>query len=214
MHPTIRYVVSVIVAVVVTLAAFYLMHRLISGNADDASVNEPPPGIRFGPVEVDENVQTRDRRKPPPPPPPDRPPPPPQMEIAQMEAQALDMPDLDLSNLDLGLSMQGTGPALTNLSNFNRNEDGDVIPLVRIQPQYPRSAAMNFVEGYVTIEFTIDETGAVRDPRVIDSNPPRIFDRAALRAIVRWKFKPRVEDGVATTRTATQTIEFYLDALQ
>lgn len=214
MHSGLRYVVSVIVALVVTLSAFYLMHRLISGNAGDRPVTEAPPGIRFGPVDIDDDVQTRDRRRPPPPPPPDRPPPPPQMEIAQMEAQTLEMPDLDLSNIDLGLSMRGTGPALANLSNFQRSDDGDIIPLVRIQPQYPRSAAMNFIEGYVTIEFTIDETGAVRDPRVIDSSPPRIFDRAALRAILRWKFKPRVEDGVATTRTAVQTIEFYLDSLQ
>jgi len=214
MNSGMRYLVSVIVAVVVTLSAFYLMHRLISGDAGDERANDAPPGIRFGPVDVDDQVQTRDRRRPSPPPPPDRPPPPPQMTIAQMEAQALDLPDLDLSNIDLALSMRGTGLALASLTSFQPDDDGDVIPLVRIQPQYPRSAAMNFIEGYVTIEFTIDESGAVRDPRVIESSPPRIFDRAALRAILRWKFKPRVEDGVATTRTAEQTIEFYLDSRQ
>jgi protein TonB len=94
---------------------------------------------------------------------------------------------------------------------MDRGAEGDVVPLVRINPQYPRDAAMNQIEGYVTIEFTITETGAVRNPRVIDSKPPRVFDREAIRAILRWKFKPRVVDGEAIARRATQTIEFNLD---
>jgi protein TonB len=46
---------------------------------------------------------------------------------------------------------------------------------------------------------------------VIDSQPPRVFDREAIRAILRWKFKPRVVDGQAVERQATQTIDFTLD---
>ncbi|AKS40857.1 energy transducer TonB [Wenzhouxiangella marina] len=209
MNSGIRYAVSVVLAVVVTLAAFFFMHKLISGSGGERADVEDPPGIRFGPVEIDDRVETRDRRRPPPPPPPETPPPPPQMEIAQMEQQVQEMPDLDMPELDV--SMTGSGPFLGNMGQVDRNEEGDIVPLVRIQPQYPRDAAMNQIEGYVTIEFTIDETGSVRSPRVIDAQPPRIFDRAALRAILRWKFKPRVIDGVATTRQATQTIEFNLD---
>jgi len=209
MNAGVRYIVSVILAVIVTLAAFYMMHQLISGAVGDRPELDQPPGIRFGPVEIDDRVEQRDRRKPPPPPPPETPPPPPQMDIAQMEQQLQEMPQLDMPNLDV--SMRGSGPFLGNMGRVDRNEEGDIVPLVRINPQYPRDAAMNQISGYVTIEFTIDETGSVRSPRVIDSQPPRIFDRAAIRAILRWKFKPRVMDGVATTRQATQTIEFNLD---
>jgi protein TonB len=46
---------------------------------------------------------------------------------------------------------------------------------------------------------------------VIDADPPRIFNREALRAILKWKFKPRVVDGVAVEREATQVIDFSLD---
>ena len=53
--------------------------------------------------------------------------------------------------------------------------------------------------------------GSVRDPQVIDSKPPRVFDREAIRAILRWKFKPRVIDGTAVSRRAVQTIDFNLD---
>ncbi|MFU8831804.1 MAG: energy transducer TonB [Wenzhouxiangella sp.] len=204
-----RYVVSVLLAVVVTLAAFYLMHQLIAGSRGQPDTLDPPPGIRFGPVEIDERVETRDRRRPPPPPPPETPPPPPQMEIAQMEQQVREMPQLDMPPLDVAIT--GTGPFLGAFGQVDRTEEGDIVPLVRIQPQYPREAAMNQIEGWVTLEFTIDETGSVRSPRVIDSRPPRVFDREAVRAILRWKFKPRIQDGVPVARTATQTIEFSLD---
>jgi protein TonB len=209
MGPGIRYVVSVVVAIVVTLVTFYIMHTLISGSSGQRDDLEPPPGIRFGPVEIDETVETRDRRRPPPPPPPEEPPPPPDMEIAQMEQQVQEMPNLDMPDLDL--SMSGTGPFLGSMSQADRTAEGDVVPLVRIQPQYPRDAAIAQIEGYVTVRFTIDRTGSVRSPRVIDSSPPRVFDREAIRAILRWKFKPRVVDGQAVEREATQTIEFSLD---
>ncbi|NBB92988.1 MAG: TonB family protein [Gammaproteobacteria bacterium] len=209
MNAGIRYAVAVVIAVVVTLVTFYVMHLLISGGGGDREQLEQPPGIRFGPVEIDETVETRDRRRPPPPPPPEEPPPPPEMEIAQMEQQVQEMPQLDMPDLDL--SSSGSGPFLGSMNQVDRNQEGDVIPLVRIQPQYPRDAAIAEIEGWVQIEFTIDETGSVRSPRVIDSRPPRVFDRAAIRAILRWKFKPRIVDGQPQPRQATQTIEFTLD---
>lgn len=209
MGPGIRYTVAVVLAIVVTLVTFYIMHTLISGTGGDRENLEPPPGIRFGPVEIDETVETRDRRRPPPPPPPEEPPPPPDMEIAQMEQQVQEMPDMDMPDLDL--SMTGSGPFLGSMNQGDRTAEGDVVPLVRIQPQYPRDAAVAQIEGYVTVRFTIDKTGSVRSPRVIDSDPPRVFDREAIRAILRWKFKPRVVDGEAVEREATQTIDFTLD---
>jgi protein TonB len=51
----------------------------------------------------------------------------------------------------------------------------------------------------------------VKIPRVIEASPARIFNREAIRAILNWKFKPRVVDGVAVDRQATQLIEFTLD---
>lgn len=208
MSSGIRYMVSVLLAVVVTLAAFYLMHQLISGTRDNPDQLEPPPGIRFGPVEIDPQIERRDRRKPEPPPPPDQPPPPPDMEISQMETPNREMPRMNLPDLDVPMS--GSGPFLGNWTG-ERTEEGDVVPLVRIQPQYPRDAAMNQIEGWVRVEFIITETGSVSNPRVIEANPPRVFDREAIRAILRWRFKPRIVDGVPVQRRATQVIEFNLD---
>jgi len=205
-----RYLVSIVLAAIVTIAAFYLMHRLISGADGERERLDPPPGIRFGPVEIETEIQEKERRKPEPPPPPDTPPPPPDIQVSDVRQNPLDMPDLEMPELNLGV---GAGPPVLGNVGMDRGAEGDVVPLVRIAPQYPRDAQMNMIEGFVTIEFTITETGSVRNPRVIESKPPRVFDREAIRAILRWKFKPRVVDGVAVERQATQTIEFDLDDL-
>ncbi|PKL95575.1 MAG: energy transducer TonB [Gammaproteobacteria bacterium HGW-Gammaproteobacteria-8] len=206
----IRYSISMLIAVAVTVAAFYMMHRLISGSGGDRQELERPPGIRFGPIEIEQDFETKERRKPEPPPPPDTPPPPPDISVTEVDQVRMPIPDLNLPDLNLGAS---GGPPILGSFSMDRSAEGDVVPLVRINPQYPREAAMGLIEGYVTIEFTITETGSVRDPRVIEARPPRIFDREAIRAILRWKFKPRVVDGVAVERQATQTIEFTLDSL-
>lgn len=208
MSSGIRYLIAIAIAAVVTLSAFYLMHELISGATGERENMEPPPGIRFGPVDLDDTITREERRKPEPPPPPETPPPPPQMEIAEVEQVQQQMPDIDLP--DLNLSMTGSGPMLGNVG-MNRTEEGDIVPLVRIQPQYPREAAINQIEGYVVVEFTITETGSVTNPRVVDSSPRRVFDRDAMRAILRWKFKPRIVDGVAVARTGRQRLDFNLD---
>ena len=203
----IRYVISVALAVVVTVAAFYLMHRLISGVDGDRERLDPPPGIRFGPVDIEQDIIEKDRRKPEPPPPPDTPPPPPDIQVSDVRQTPMEMPRMDMPDLNLGV---GAGPPVLGAVGMDRGAEGDVVPLVRINPQYPHNAQMNMIEGYVTIEFTITETGSVRDPKVIDSKPPRVFDREAIRAILRWKFKPRVIDGTAVSRRAVQTLDFVL----
>ena len=84
------------------------------------------------------------------------------------------------------------------------------IPVVRVSPIYPADALEAKKEGWVTVQFEITPQGAVDNPYVIESSPAKVFDRAALEAILKFKFKPRVVDGVAVRSTATQTIEFAL----
>jgi len=197
------------VAVGVTFALFVLMFKLISSGGGRNEDLEAISGIRFGPVDIPDEVTRRSRRVPPKPPPPKKPPPPPKMEIANQQVIST-MPKLDLPNLDLPL-VGGEGMFIGNFGTVDKTEEGDIIPLVVIRPMYPRDAAMKGIEGWVKVEFTITELGTVKDPRVIDADPPRIFNREALRAILKWKFKPRIVDGVAVERTASQIIGFDLE---
>jgi len=205
-----RFFFSAAIAVVLTLGVFYFMHTLVSSTGTRSDQGDPPPGIRFGPVDIPDEVTTRQRVKPPPPPPPKDPPPPPKMEIAEVQQTTPNLPDLDLPNLDLPLSQTG-GLYLGGFGAVDKTQEGDIIPLVRIQPIYPREAAIRRIEGWVQVEFTITPAGTVKDPRVVSSDPPRLFDREAIRAILKWKFKPRVVDGQAVERRATQTIDFKLE---
>lgn len=75
--------------------------------------------------------------------------------------------------------------------------DGDMLPIVKVAPIYPNRAATRGIEGFVLLEFTVDERGAVLDPRVVESSPSGVFDRSALNAVVRFKYKPRVVNGTA-----------------
>lgn len=205
-----RLVVAALLAVGVTFGLFVFMHQLISSGGDERGDLEAIAGIHFGPVEIPDEIVTKSRRKPKKPPPPKDPPPPPKMEISKMDQPVQNMPRLDIPNLDVPL-VGGTGMFLGNFQQVDRTAEGDIIPVVVIRPMYPREAAINGIEGWVKIEFIITDVGTVKSPRVIEADPPRVFNREAIRAILKWKFKPRVVDGVAVERRATQIIDFTLD---
>ena len=205
-----RVMAAALVAIGVTFGLFLFMYKLISLGGDNRTELEAISGIRFGPVEIPDEIVEKSRRKPPKPPPPKEPPPPPRMQVSKTDQVVQEMPQMDLPQLDVPLS-GGAGMFIGNFEQVDQAAEGDIIPIVRINPIYPREAAINGTEGWVKLEFTITETGTVKSPRVIDSQPPRIFNREAIRAILKWKFKPRVVDGAAVERQATQTIDFKLE---
>jgi TonB family protein len=64
----------------------------------------------------------------------------------------------------------------------------------QVAPSYPRTAAARKIDGWVALEFTVTESGDVRDAKVTESSMP-LFEGSALAAIARWRFEPVVEDG-------------------
>jgi protein TonB len=205
-----RVLIAALVAVGVTFGLFLFMYTLISSGSDQRAELGAISGIHFGPVEIPDEIMTRSRRKPKKPPPPKEPPPPPKMQISKMDQQVQNMPQMELPDLDLPM-VGGSGMFIGNFQQIDQTAEGDIIPVVVIRPMYPREAAISGTQGWVKVEFTITEVGTVKDPRVIDAKPARIFNREAIRAILKWKFKPRVVDGIAVERRATQIIDFTLD---
>jgi protein TonB len=201
---------AALVAAGVTFGLFLAMHKLISLGNDDRVEQDAIAGIHFGPVEIPDEVLTRSRRRLPRPLPPKDPPPPPKMQVSKIERQMQDLPRIDIPDIDLPL-VAGTGMLIGNFKLSDQAAEGEIIPVVVIRPMYPREAAMSGTEGWVKVEFTITTAGTVKDPHVIESDPPRVFDREAIRAILKWKFKPRVVNGIAVERRATQVIDFSLD---
>ncbi|MBL4773650.1 MAG: energy transducer TonB [Alcanivoracaceae bacterium] len=133
------------------------------------------------------------------------------MNVQSTQQIVNNMPTPTVPALDLGVG--GDGPFLGQMgAGIDMGRDGGIIPIVTIAPNYPRKAAIAKIEGWVEMSFTITESGTVINPKVIASKPIRIFDREALRAILKYKFKPKVVNGVAKTQEATQKIEFKLAA--
>jgi periplasmic protein TonB len=84
--------------------------------------------------------------------------------------------------------------------------DRDATPIVRVPPDYPPRAQARGTEGWVQIRFSVTPTGTVRDPVVIGAEPRDVFEDAALKAIARWRYNPRVDAGVAVERVGLETV--------
>jgi len=82
--------------------------------------------------------------------------------------------------------------------------DAEYMPIVRVVPLYPRQAAVLGLEGYVIVEFTVSTTGTVKDCEIVESTNA-IFNRAAVQAALKFKYKPRVIDGVPVEVHGVQT---------
>ena len=93
--------------------------------------------------------------------------------------------------------------------------DRDPLPVVRIDPDYPQRAINGEIEGWVDVQFSVTATGAVTDVVIVDSEPKSIFDEAVLKAVARWRYNPKVEEGVAVERIGMRTrVLFELDRAQ
>jgi protein TonB len=78
----------------------------------------------------------------------------------------------------------------------------------KIAPDYPPQARRRKVEGFVELEFRVATSGNAEDIRVLRSEPEGLFDRNAVRALMRWKFKPAERNGVPEAATTRTTMNF------
>ncbi len=206
-----RLLLSLPLAAAVTLGLFYLMHSLISGGTGELERFRSYSMVDFIRVEKERPVQTKRRVAPPKPPLPRRPPPPPPpLSVAQQAPVSMKLSPMELPRFTPP-GIRG-GPFLGTLGQpGGGSTDAELVPLVKIAPRYPRRAALAGKEGWVKLEFTVTETGTVKDVTVLEASPKGYFERAAKRAILKWKFKPRVVDGKPVARRAVQVIRFRLE---
>ena len=80
-------------------------------------------------------------------------------------------------------------------------DDGGIeVEVTRVSypaPVYPRRALRLEVEGTVRVEFDVDKDGSVLDPFVVESNPPGVFDRAAIKAVRKFLYEPPTYEGTS-----------------
>jgi len=201
--PSLRLPISLVLGVLVSGGIFWFLHALISKRPSDYQVVQTRK-IEFTRLRRDTEVQEKKREKAELNRPKELPP---QMNIAK-------------SSLDLGAGgIAVIAPTVESKANVRANvslgaggQDRDTIPLVRIEPDYPMKARQRGIEGWVVVRFTITPAGTIKDAAVVQAQPPNVFDESAVRAVSRWKYNPKIENGVAVERPGIMVrLDFKLD---
>lgn len=193
MASLIRLLVGVPIAGVITLCLFIFMNFLI--NRGDFTPAEEGDDLRISINDVAEEINANRREAnldevedvvPPPPPP-------------QIERQAADQPNENMETV-VGNLPEFDSPDLGSGDvNFDVS-DRDAQPLVRIPPQYPPRALERGLEGTCAFTFDVTADGTPTNIR-ITSCDSSVFERATIRAVERWRYEPKIVDGVAVGRT-------------
>jgi protein TonB len=196
-----RGVVVLLLGIVTAFGLFWVMQALVSVTGKMAESGSRL-AIEFVRLRKDRTPETKER-EPPKRQKPEQQPPPPEMNVAKAINPSGAVGDI--------IPMMDTGVELEKATSLTGGSlDRDPVPLVRVDPEYPPRAKQQGINGYVQVEFTISPVGTVTDAVVIDSKPPYVFDRAALRAVRRWKYNPMVKDGAAISRPGV-TVHFRFD---
>lgn len=208
-----KYSVSLAVAVLFGLLIFFGMQAMIATHDDFRGDDGEQAALNFVRVDpADDQVETKDRREPEEPPEPDDPPDTPDASVEDSQVDSQPMAQMDMPSMDMPIQ-EGSGPSMAGMSGgggMSGGFDSDVIATVKVPPNYPRRAQQAKLEGYVTMAVSIRADGTVSDVEVLDSDPPRLFDQAAVSAMQRWKFRPKTVDGEPQPQKARQTMEFTL----
>ena len=187
MPATLRSLIGAVAAVPIALGLFYLMQSLIDTQFEQEDVKTrkiadivvPDKVIETNLKEVlPEKVED-----------PDEPP-----------------PDMEPLDFDMDVDMNSANMAPTVAMNVSINAsglssgDGEYLPIVKVAPIYPRRAQTRGISGTCIVTYTVTTTGAIRDPYIeneTDCSPKGIFERASIKAALKFKYKPRVVDGQA-----------------
>lgn len=175
----VRFSLSIPLAAAITLALFAIMQALV---VVDRVVIDKTPGVTIDWVrhlELEPLVPRRPEIK----------------ELPEPEIPPV-IPTIRVESEGPGpIVVENPPPALEENVVNPPASDGPPLPIVRIEPVYPRSALSRGVEGYVIVEFDVWIDGSVRNARVVEHYPSEIFDQSSLNAISRFRYKPKIEDG-------------------
>lgn len=183
-NSAVRMLISILLSIPVVVGLFMIMHSLIDSNYENPEIENRKIADLVRPdeeIELETTTPKPDKVEDPEEPPPD-------LEMVELD---LDV-DVDTENfapvvradVDIGVGGHMTG-------------DGEYLPIVKVAPIYPRRAQTRGITGYCIVEYTVTTSGAIRDPVAVDCQPSGVFEKASVKAALKFKYKPRVVDGEA-----------------
>src|SRR5210317_1331709 len=197
-----RYVISIVIGSIVTVSLLFVMQLLIVTGKQALTDPRERHKLEFVRVKRNENLNVEEVVPEKPPKPPETPPETPPQDMDNINPDA---PSINIAAPEVQAGGDIGGPGGMN------SAEGDYLPIVRVAPVYPARALSRGLEGFVDLSFTVTTTGSVKDPIVIQSTSS-LFERAAIRAVLKFKYKPRVVDGVPVEVPGVKTrISFMLE---
>lgn len=192
-----RLPVALGLAAVVTITLLYGMQRLIETGEEALTDDTKFLFADFVRIDRDETIEKKKLK-------PDKPPPP---DIKPDNTVLPDTSEVDNTGLQVNLSNRGDLSAglsfeVAGITGYDL-QDGDYLPLVKITPIYPRRAAARGMEGWVVVMFTITTTGTIEDVVVVESSHA-LFERSAVQAAYKFKYRPRVVNGIPVAVTGVK----------
>jgi len=175
---------AILLSIPVVVGLFMIMHSLIDRDFENPDVANTKIAEL---VQPDEEIQLETAtKKPEKTEDPEEPPP-------EMEMVAL---DLDMNNNIENVAPQASIDVSISSTGMSAG-DGEYLPIVKVAPIYPRRAQTRGISGYCIVEYTVTTSGAIRDSKAVDCEPAGVFEKASVKASLKFKYKPRVVDGEA-----------------
>ncbi|MBN4053325.1 energy transducer TonB [Haliea sp. AH-315-K21] len=196
---TVNGLVAVLFGAAITFSLFYLMQALIATGSGERELGV---SIRIADISIPEIEIEVARVEPK----PDEP------EVSEVVP---DLPDIEIDRMNMNsgetinaarVTIDIGGIDATAVVGIN---DSEMLPIVTVPPQYPNRALSRGIEGWCLVMFTVTETGTVIDAVVVDADPPDVFNNASVRAVSRFKYNPRIEDGEGVPVTGVQYLFRY-----
>ncbi|MBE0363821.1 periplasmic protein TonB [Pseudoalteromonas ulvae UL12] len=187
------------VGLVMTFCAFALMQYLIAPQGQYIPTSIPDFDIEI--AEEKKITPPNIIKRLPPPPVINKIPPKPMIPSETSQTDIVPIPTVTL-----------TAQQPSNSTLFAPILDNQASPVVRMAPKYPIQAAREGIEGWVKLSFSISKTGSVINASVLDAQPKRVFDAAAIKALKKWKYKTKVDNGQAIEQHGlTIQLDFKID---
>lgn len=180
----------VVAGAVACFSLFVLMSKLVEDNKSHQAIEQPLIVVALNHVDDDTEIKEIVKSV------PEKP------EIQPMP-KPIAAPDKGSSNDTL---FDDTGwelavqPIQHKASINGGAKNTSALPVVRVSPGYPAKAAANGIEGWVQLSFSINKLGKVTDVKVVEAQPKRVFNREAIKALRKWKYRPRFENGAAVAQ--------------
>ena len=188
-----RYTSAVVTGSATTFFLFFVMQALIAMQPGAASEPREPWDLKIVRVKKPDELKTLDfepidkRIKEPPP-------------LAPRPRSAgIDQPAIGFKAPAPPVPRDRTGGSVFRIN------DGPLVAIVRVQPLYPAVAAARGLEGWVLVQFDVRPDGGIVNAFIVESSN-RLFEKAALNAAYKFRFKPRVVDGIPQLTAGVQNL--------